>query len=780
LGFVMKISIAWVFDHIDADVTQVDVPTLIERFNETTAEIEGFQKIKIDLDLFSLVEVKSIESKVKVYSSEWDLDTSLSKREDACAGHWYLMIKRGKGYDWATSIDLGGQKEMLLPALSVSAAEQKGGWKKKFAAIDYIFTVDNKSITHRPDMWGHRGFAREIAALLNLPLKPLEDFVVDYEIKPYDHTAPADKDTPIGITIDDREKCRRFAGLYMPKIEMRPSLLWMATRLSRVDSRSINAVVDFTNYVMLDLSQPMHSFDAEELTNKSINARSALNKEKLTLLDDQTIELCGEDLVISDGDRPVALAGVMGGKRSGVTPETTSLFLESANFEAATIRRTSQRYKLRTEASARFEKSLDPNQNTDAILRFLKLLDDAKIPYTAAPSIASLGALVEPLELVVTQSFIETRLGTTVAPDFVVDTLTKLAFGVNEMEEGDSRTYLLVVPTFRSTKDITIPIDIVEEVGRFYGYSSIPFELPSLKTEVSNNYWVHQIYKMKELLAFGLSMRELYSYSLFDESFLRAINWGPDQTAQIKDPVSENLYRLVTTLVPNLLKAVQENSADHDQLRFFEWGRCWAKEGADITELKALAGIIFDKKKPVDFYDAKALLEQFFAMLHLPVQWQHADTVSYPWFHDAQTAVLLHEGKTIGMAGTADSLFLREVAEGHAFIFELNGDFLEKYVRPEHRFVPLSKYPEVDRDVSMLVPLSLTVDELSHMMSNVDEQVVAVELVDMFQKKEWKDQRSLTMRYTMRDATKTMTKAEVDAIHTKIIKTVEAAGATVR
>jgi len=775
----MKISIAWVFDHIDADVSQVDVPNLIERFNETTAEIEGYQHIKTDLDPFSLVQVQSIGSKVTVYSPEWDREISLSKRDDLAVGSWYLIIKRGKGYEWATSVDLGGHKDMLLPALAVSAAEQKGGWKKKFETTDYIFTVDNKSITHRPDLWGHRGFAREIAAILNLPLKPLDEFVVAHEITSYDHTAPAHDDMPIAISIENSKKCRRFAGLYIPKITMRPSLLWMVTRLSRVDSRSINAVVDFTNYVMLDLSQPMHAFDANELASRSIVARSARNKEKLTLLDDQTIELSAEDLVIADGQHPVALAGVMGGKRSGITEETDSLFLESANFEATSIRRTAQRHKLRTEASARFEKSLDPNQNTNGILRFLKLLGDAKIPYEAAHSIASLGTLVEPLELVVPQSFIESRLGTSVAPEFVMDTLEKLSFGVYGIGQGDSLKYVVVVPTFRSTKDITIPIDIVEEVGRFYGYSSIPFELPSLETKVSNNYWVHQIYKMKELLAFGLSMRELYSYSLFDESFLRSIDWEPAETAQIKDPVSENLYRLVTTLVPNLLKAIQENSADHDQLRFFEWGRCWAKEKSGITETKALAGIIFDKKKPVDFYDVKALLQQFFAMLHLPVQWQHADMVD-PWFHDAQTAVLLYEGKTVGMAGTANPLFLRDITEGYAFIFELDGDFLEQYVRPLHRFVPLSKYPEVDRDVSMLVPLSLTVAELTHLIKNVDTHVVAVELVDMFQKKEWKDQRSLTMRYTMRDETKTMTKAQVDAIHGKIIKTVETAGVTVR
>jgi phenylalanyl-tRNA synthetase beta chain len=776
----MKISIAWVFDHIDADVAKVDVPKLIERFNATTAEIEGFEKVKIDLDLFSLAQLRSIEPRVKVHSPEWDLDGSLSKRDDLQAGHWYLIIKREKMYDWATSADLGGQKDMFLPAVLVSAAEQKGGWKKKFEATDYIFTVDNKSITHRPDLWGHRGFAREIAALLNLPLKPLADFVVDHEITTYDHPAPVDKDMPFRITIENREKCHRFAGLYMPKVVMSPSLLWMASRLSRVDSRSINAVVDFTNYVMLDLSQPMHAFDATALKNKSIVARSALNKEKLTLLDDQTIELSQEDLVISDGDGPVALAGIMGGKQSAVNLETTTLFLESANFEAAGIRRTAQRYKLRTEASARFEKSLDLNQNTDAILRFLKLLDDANIPHTSARFIASLGRPARPLELPVQHSFIESRLGTTVAPEFVVHTLKKLDFGVKKMAQDDSCVYQLLVPTFRSTKDITIPIDIVEEVGRFYGYSSIPFTLPLVETRFESNYWVHQIYKMKELLAFGLSMRELYSYALFDESFLRSIHWEPSQTAQIQDPVSENLYRLVTTLMPNLLKAVQENSADHDQLRFFEWGRCWEKYGTGITETKLLSGIIFDKKKPVDFYDAKALLEQFFAMLHLPVQWQHADTLPYPWFHDAQTAVLIHEGKTVGMAGVADPHFLKEVTEGYAFIFELNGDFFERYMPAVHRFVPMPKYPAVDRDVSVLVPLSLTVDELIHMILNVNNKLTKVELVDMFQKKEWKDQRSLTMRYTMRDETKTMTKAEVDVIHAKIVKTVEAAGATVR
>ncbi len=776
----MKISIAWIFDHIDADVTGIDVPKLIDRFNDTTAEIEGYHEVKLDLAQFTLARVKSFAKQVTVHSPEWDEEIKLAMRDDALEDDWYLIIKRKNAYDWATTVDLGGDKDMVLPALEVPASMQKGGWKKRYEAHDYIFTVDNKSITHRPDLWGHRGFAREIAAILDLPFKPIDDFISSHKIKTYDESDPADKDAPISITIEDKDKCRRFAGLYMPTIAMRPSLLWMATRLARVDSRSINAVVDCTNYVMLDLSQPMHSFDAAQLKNKAIKIRSAQNKETLTILDDQVLELCSEDLVISDGDQPVALAGVMGGKRSGIGLDTTSIFLESANFDATTIRRTAQRYKIRTEASARFEKSLDPNQNTIAIERFLKLLDDAKIPYKAAGHMASVGEKAQPLELEVSQSFIESRLGVTVASRFIVDTLQKISFEVDEMQSDDSTIYRIVVPTFRSTKDVMIKEDIVEEVGRFYGYSTIPFVLPLIETKPSSNQAVHQIQHIKRLLAYGLSMRELYSYSLFDESFLRSIKWDPGDTATIKEPVSENWCRLVTTLSPHLLKAVQINSVDHDELRFFEWARCWQKEGQTINEKKSLAGIFFDKKNPIDFYAAKALLGQLFTMLKLPIQWQHVDELPYPWFDASHSAALLHEGKSIGIAGLVDPLFWRSVAEGYAFIFELNGDFLEQYVSPANRFVSLPKYPAVERDISMLVPLSLTVQELTHIIKNVTDHIVQVQLLDLFQKKEWKDHRSLTLRYMMRDAKKTMTKTEVDRIHAHVTKAVESAGVTIR
>lgn len=776
----MKISIAWIFDHIDADRSVIDIPDLIKRFNETTAEIEGCRIVAVDLDSLALVQVRDVAKKVGAYCPEWHQEMSLESRDDVAQDAWYLVSKQGNGYRWATTVDLGGEKEMLLPALHVDQKLQAGQWKKGYETSDCILTIDNKSITHRPDLWGHRGFAREIAAIFDLPLKPLDTFLVTRDVQKYDRSVTADNKFPCSITLSDETACDRFAGFYIPTISMKSSPLHIATRLARVDSRAINAVVDFTNYVMLDLSQPMHAFDMAHIAGKSIEVRFAKNKEKLLLLDDQSITLSSHDLVVADTQKPLALAGVMGGKYSGISADTKAVFLEAAHFDATTIRRAAQRHKVRTEASARFEKSLDPNQNVSAILRFLQLLEENAIECDTSGVLASVGKEALPLKLDVTHSFIESCLGATMASDFVVDILTKLQFDVSVAAHNDDTIYHIVVPTFRSTKDVTIKEDIVEEIGRFYGYDSLQFVLPQRATKPVANYATHQMMRIKRFLAYGLSMRELYSYALFDESFLRTMQWDPGDTGAIKAPVSENQRRLVTTLIPHLLKAVHENSVDHEQLRFFESGRFWHETPQKLLERKGIAGIMFEKKRPIDFYEMKAELEQLFAMLELPVSWRPPEAIAYPWFDHDQTAALFYGDTQIGMAGIAAQSVSKQLFEGNAFLFELDGNFLEQYEVPLHRFVPVAKYPAVDRDISMLVPLSVSVDSLRNTIAGVDELIEDVFLVDMFRKKEWKDQRSLTFRYVMRDSQKTMTKAEADTIESRVARVVHKLGVTIR
>ncbi|GAG03324.1 unnamed protein product, partial [marine sediment metagenome] len=268
-------------------------------------------------------------------------------------GQWYLITQLDSNYAWASIQDVGGTRDSLMPEILVERASL-ANWKNQFEQEDYIIHVDNKSITHRPDMWGHRGFAREIAALLNLPLKPLRDFLAIAEIEPYDYQSPIQSETQSwAFEIEKNSGCTRFAAHYIPHIEYKPSSLWMAHRLARIDARAIDAIVDTTNYVMFDIGQPMHAFDADKLADKTLIARKAHQGELVYTLDNQKIELHKDDIVIANKDKPVALAGIMGDLHSSVTMFTKSILLESACFDATTIRRTSERHKIRTEACAR-------------------------------------------------------------------------------------------------------------------------------------------------------------------------------------------------------------------------------------------------------------------------------------------------------------------------------------------------------------------------------------------------------------------------------------------
>ena len=778
----MKISVAWIFDHIDADWRSVDIVALVDKFNTTTAEIESFYKENLNLDALSLAEIKTIQSDgIVVFSAEWGKEITLRQRDDVQPGHYCLIKKDGNSYSWVMLVDFHCNKDGLLVPLYVQKDLRAGGWKKHFENDDYILEIDNKSITHRPDMWSHRGFAREIAAILDLPFLPLDQFVTQKKITSYAKKAPASDDNPITITLKDQQAGKRFAGLYCSSIHNRESSLWMAHRLMRIGNRSINVLVDSTNYVMLDIGQPMHAFDADQLPSKTIEGRLARKGEKLTLLDNKKITLTTNDYVITDGKTPISLAGIMGGKGSGLSMKTTALFLESAHFDAGVIRRTAARFKIRTEASARFEKTLDPNQNIDAITRFLTLLDDENIDYKASDNIVSIGKEAESLAIFVEHDFIVKRLGTVLDPSFVTTTLQKLEFTVVQSGTGDDISYAIMVPTFRCSKDVTIKEDIVEEVGRYFGYENIQQKLPVRQVKPVDLSFIMRVRQIKRLLAHSLRMREVYNYSFYDESFLRRMPFEISDNIKVKNPVSENWQQLVTSLIPHLVKNVYQNSADNDSLRFFEWARVWSLKKGTIIEHKSLAGILFEHKKTIDFYDAKALLCRLFAMLHLDVQWQKVDSDNLlPWFSQNQTAHLVSNGVTIGLAGIMNSTMLSKVTPGKAFVFELSGDVLLAHKPPIKKYQHISKFPGVHRDVSMLVPHAVTADQVVSAIASADRRIHSIFLIDFFQKDEWKESKSLTIRFTIQDQEKTLTGEQADFVYTDIVKKLKKVGATIR
>lgn len=774
----MKLSIAWIFDHIEADWKEQVIPRIVELFNQKTAEIERFTRITINLDPLTLARVTSTSgTTVTLHSPEWDTSMTLPFRSDAIQDAWFLIKRVKDNYVWALPADLGSEKECSIPALYVDEVLRGGDWKRYVETEDYILEVDNKSITNRPDMWGHRGFAREIAALLDLKLKQQDLFLDSVQVKELGDAQEGRTDHCI-VKLPHTPAIKRFAALAITHVEYRPSLFWMMHRLLRVDSKPIDAIVDMTNYVMFDTSQPMHAFDAGCIPTQTLEARFAKPDEPLTLLDGQEVKLTDQDLVITDGKNPIALTGIMGGASTAVSSVTRSLIIEAACFAATTIRHTAARYKHRTEASARFEKTLDPNQNVIALKRFVHLLKGAQISFTSDDAILSLGHVVQNLKISIAHEFIEKRLGISIGADAVIKILTNLEFGV-ALSEGDQ--YEITVPTFRSSKDVTIKEDIVEEIGRFVGYGSIPLVLPSKQCNASDLTAVHRVRHMKAFIARVGRMRELCSYALYDESFIELMRWNPNQSLEVQFPVSENMRRPINSLVPHLLKAVHENAQEHDSLRFFEWGRIWNVESENIHERKKLSAIIYEQKEPVDFYAGKELLQELFDTLGMEVTWRKVDNPEQPWFAPYRTVDIMLQDAVIGRAGIGNFALLHQLLDrGDAFIFELDGDALLAYEKPISLYVPTSKYPEVKRDISMMVPKEATVDEITDVIVQADKSIVAVQLIDFFEKPEWTIQKSITMRFILHDERKTLTKAEVDVVYDRVIAALANLGAEIR
>lgn len=772
----MKLSLAWIFDHI-LDVRWQDVPVdkLMHKLSTSTAEIESYCKISFDLDAYALAEIKSVQAnQAFLFIPEWQKEVRLPLRSDGVLDSWYLVKRQGQDITYATALDFYGEKDGLLPALFVPESDRGGLWKASCEKEDYLITIDNKSLTHRADLWGHRGFAREVAALLSVQLMPEDRLITSRLIKSYEHKGTT---SDLTVSIAAPHICDRFATLTLNSVYNAPSLPFVAQRLIRVGGRPINAIVDGTNYVMYDLGQPLHAFDGVAIQGGSLVARTAKEGERIELLDGTVVELSEKDCVIADSHQPLALAGVMGGAYAAVRTASVKVVVEGAHFSPSAIRRTALEYKKRTEASSRFEKGLDPNQNVIALMRFLYLMQTWGIKVESAPDIISLGLPATTRTITVTHEYITKKIGSALLPEEVRATVSKLGFGIQEKFLSSGIEYTIVVPTFR-LGDVKLREDIVEEIARLVGYSAIHATLPARMVKPGDNHRVNRIRALKNHCAFALGMHEIASYPFYDEEFLRVLDWKPNQEIELSNPVSQYSRRLIGSLVPHLIKAVTINTPHMHDVRFFEWNRIWSLEKDTPCEQQSLGLIWYNTRAALNFYELKAELSSLFDLIGAPIEWLKPTHEVPAWYSPYQTAALFFKERHIGYAGIGSSK-VEEVA-GCTFIAELDGSFLQEYVKPTVQVQPILKYPCTELDVSLFIPVEMTVRELEELIYAIDERIRDVQLVDYYERAEWFSQRAVTLRYKLCDAHKTLTKEEIDQVSNCVAQQLRQKGATVR
>ncbi|MBK8976917.1 MAG: phenylalanine--tRNA ligase subunit beta [Planctomycetes bacterium] len=594
-----------------------------------------------------------------------------------------------------------------------------------FGVVDDVFEIDNKSVNHRPDLWGHHGIARELAAILGRPLRPV--------CEPLE--LPADGRS-LPVRIDDLTACPRYCGLVLEGVTARRSPPWLRWALAAVGQRSIDLLVDLTNFVMFDLGQPMHAFDLHRLSSEGIGVRFARAGETITTLDGVERRLSTDDLLITSGDEPVALAGVMGGAGSMVEAGTSELFLESANFRASIVRRTSTRLGLRSESSARFEKALDPAQTVTAVHRFVGLLQ------REVPGARAAGPLVDPAHwryegrsIRLRRARLALKLGIELPDARVRDILERLAFDVRDAADG----FDVGVPSFRATKDVTIEDDLVEEVGRMFRYDNIP-ERPLVSVvEVPPRDPELELERRAVLLcAAELGAHEVYDYSFVPDATLERCGALGLDYVRVTNPVAPEITRIRRHVLPSLLASTAPSLRSAAEVRTFEVGKGYHPERRDADglphEVRELA-LVFARRDGEPCYpELRDGVETLLRRLGYPAVADRVLSDAPPWAHPQRCAELRRGERAVGFVGHLHPAVARALElPASTAIATVDLRALLATARREPRYQRISPYPPQPVDVALLVPHDVQVAAVDAFLRAVDTDLVQrVELFEVY------------------------------------------------
>lgn len=752
----MKFSYNWLREYVDG--LNVPAQALERLITMKTAECEGVESATPLLEQAVIAHIETVEPiegshcvKAVVHAGSHGRRTVVCGAPNCRPGLrsvWVpLGIKKIAGVEsdgmLASGAELGITKDDSgILELSADA---------KLPVPDSVIEIDNKSLTHRPDLWGHYGMAREVAAITGNRL-------VD-PVKPNLLPAPGG---PIKVEIEDHALCPRYSALVFENVTVQPSPVWLQARLLAAGLNPINNIVDLTNYLLAEVPQPMHAFDRAKLSGDTIRVRRAFREERIIALNDQTYDLTPANLVIADAAGPVAIAGVIGGQESAISEGTTSVVLESANFNAASVRKTSAALKLRTDASIRFEKSQDPHNTVRALARALELLP------LLSPGIRLVGGLADahgelrelpPVSLEL--EWLARKLGRAVGKSEVRRILESLQFGVSE---SDSTRLTVSIPSWRATKDISMPEDLVEEVGRMIGYDSIEPVAPLVSCAPSFDPPEREYLRRIKRTFTALGYTEVSNYSFLSEAETTRFGLTPEEHVRVLNPIAAGQELMRASLIPGLCRNITENAKHFENFRLFEVGREIHKRAGHLPEEHShLAAAIYSKDD-----GRESLLELKRAAEFLAPGLEIKPAAPRVYEHPARCAELIWHGKPIGRLS---ELHPDYVEAGRAAVLDLHLALARELMPEAGKYQPVRRFPTSAFDLSIIAAArDRASDLLSKVSAAAGELVEAVEYVREYTGAPIPEGRkSVTFRVTAGDPSRTLTAADITGLRNRIL-----------
>ena len=781
----MFLSMNWISDFVDFE--GLDKLELIKRFSLSTAEVENEIFFKgSDISGIVVAEIKEVaehpESKklhlLKVDAGDGTLTDVVCGAPNVRVGMKTAFAKVGAKIG---EIDIAPRALAGYTSYGMCCSEKEVGISDDNSGImdlpyelvngtdikdvyeieDIVFEVDNKSLTNRPDLWGHYGIAREFAAIAGRPLKPLETV----DLKKYESLPKLD------MKIED-PLCQRYSCLQVENITKNVSPVNMRIRLYYCGMRGINLLADLTNYLMLEMGQPMHAFDSRKVEKLRIKRFSS--PFTFTTLDGVERNIDENTLMICNGDTPVAIAGIMGGLDSEIVEDTTRLTLESATFDAVSIRKSTVRLAHRTDASQRYEKCLDPAMTVPAIARFVKLLTDIDSGVEVVSSLTDEEAFkYDTVTLSFDKSFVDRYTGIEISNDTIVDTLESLGFGV-ELNNDD---FKVTVPSWRATKDVTIKADIIEEITRIYGYDNFDIhttQSPVYPVRPAEEKTVED--RIKDMLVKRFSLHESHSYVWMYYDECKALGIEIEDNIKLVNATNPNIEVIRKSIIPTQLCQVRINNAFAPDFGIFEIGRVveGLKENGLCNERKKLAITLFSKTKSMEtlYFELRDILATITGDLrHLELSYK-AIEATHSYEHPRNLNAIILEGNQIGKIGIVHPVVSKKVDKKANIVFaEIDVTDFADTASAEIKYEEPSKFPGIEIDLSFVTEKYAPVGEA---IKNANCALIkGAEVVDLYRDENGK---SITVRIYFAHPEKTLTREEVMNVVNGIIDDLSAQG----